>query len=70
MKKYILSGLIVALALILAVSIWPSGAEGYIHIDYVSRITSEDCFLCGGDGAQPWGEDNVGILDLNTFELL
>ena len=45
----------------------------YTHVDYVSAIQGE-CFLCG-DGSDPitshyWGEDNVGIINLNTFELL
>lgn len=45
----------------------------YIHVDYVSVLQGE-CFLCG-DGSDPitshyWGEDNVGIINLNTFELL
>ena len=46
----------------------------YTHIDFVSEITQEDCYLCG-NGSDPivnayWGEDNVGIVNLNTFELL
>jgi len=49
-------------------------AAKYEHIDYVSAIEQADCYLCG-DGADPltaayWGQDNVGILNLNTFEIL
>lgn len=45
--------------------------EEYEHIDYVSEITSEQCFVCGynSDSAH-WGEDNVAILNLNCFEML
>lgn len=43
----------------------------YEHIDYVSNITQEECFVCGtNNGYSYWGEDNVGIVNLNTFELL
>lgn len=42
--------------------------------DYVSSITEDDCFLCGaGKGKASysyWGEDNIGILNLNTLDLL
>ena len=46
----------------------------YEHNNYVSAIRQEECFLCGNDAdtliASHWGEDNVGILDLNSFEIL
>ena len=52
----------------------PQGTQGYEHIDFVSDLPQEDCFLCGDDGdssSSPyWGEDNVGIINLNTFELM
>ena len=46
----------------------------YSHDDFVSQIRQEDCHLCGED-ADPiisyrMDEDNVGILNLNTFDLL
>lgn len=48
--------------------------DPYEHIDFVSANTQEDCFVCGEHSdpltAARWGEDNVAILDLNTFELL
>lgn len=81
MKKIILSALAGALYMFLAifgmaafsVSQEPEPTE-YTHIDYVSELPQEDCFLCG-DGSDPitslyWGEDNVGIINLNTFELM
>lgn len=44
-----------------------------IENKYISALQGE-CFLCG-DGSDPiisnyWDEDNVGIINLNTFELL
>lgn len=49
-------------------------AREYIHIDYISELSQEECYLCGtvNDSiiASYWGEDNVGIVNLNTFELL
>lgn len=51
----------------------PVPAE-YVHTPYVSAITEEACFICseskGTLAELYWGEDNVGILNLNTFELL
>jgi hypothetical protein len=46
----------------------------YEHIPYVSDLSQEECFVCGENPNHPtssyWGEDNVGILNLNTFEVL
>ena len=46
----------------------------YEHIDYVSAITQDECFVCGNSTKGPvslhWGEDNVGIVNLNTFEMM
>ena len=46
----------------------------YVHTPYVSFITSEECFVCGeqeGSLAKLyWGQDNMGILNLNTFEFM
>lgn len=52
----------------------PPETQGYEHKDFVSDLPQEDCYLCG-NGSDPltslyWGEDNVGIINLNTFELL
>lgn len=77
--KYVLSAIGGAVAMFLALACIAHFANGeetakYEHIDYVSAIEQADCYLCG-DGADPlvsayWGQDNVGILNLNTFELL
>ena len=81
MKKCILSAIAGAAAmlaiLIVAANISavrePNQKE-YEHIDFVSTITQEDCFVCGTGSDFPasscWGEDNVAIVNLNTFEVL
>lgn len=76
MKKCIISAIAGALAMFVAILIvarlqgsqMPTATE-YEHIDYISAITSETCFVCSENGPYR-GEDNVGIVDLNTFELL
>ena len=76
MKKCIISAVAGALAMFVAILIvarlqgsqMPTATE-YEHIDYISAITSETCFVCSENGPY-WGEDNIGIIDLNTFELL
>lgn len=46
----------------------------YVHIPYVSTITPAECFMCGEQeesiAKAYWGEDNVGVLNLNTFEFI
>lgn len=46
--------------------------RNYEHIDYVSSIEKEDCYLCGGrtdhEASAYWGQDNVGLVDVNTFD--
>ena len=42
----------------------------YKHIDYVSAISEEDCFVCGEQESSYWGEDNLGLINLNNFDLL
>ena len=76
MKKYILSGLAGAgmmLAVLSLFSFIRKNTEGqpeeYQHINYVSAITSDECYVCSEQGLH-WGEDNVGIINLNTFKLL
>ena len=48
--------------------------EEYEHIDYVSYIVEAECYICGesGDTAASayWGEDNIGLINLNNFDLL
>ena len=78
MKKCILSAIAGALMMLVAIIIAAriSSAQKqipkeYEYIDYVSNITQEECFACGtNNGCSYWGEDNVGIVNLNSFELL
>lgn len=68
----------IALLLLLTACAAPATSEPasteYVHTPYVSTITAEECFICSESKATPtglyWGEDNVGLLDLNTFEVL
>lgn len=83
MKKCILSAIGGALAMLVCLIIIANISvareqkqekKTYEHIDYVSAITQDDCFICGTKDdpltAAHWSEDNVAILDLNTFEIL
>lgn len=74
MKKCILSALGGAAAMLLLLVLIANThhtkeVEEYEHIDYVSTITSCDCFVCSEQGPY-WGEDNVGLINLNNFDLL
>ena len=46
----------------------------YVHVDFESAITAEACFLCGEHkgsiGPSTWKPNNIGILNLNTFDIL
>lgn len=33
-------------------------------------VSPEDCRLCGKREENPWGQDNVGLISLNTFEMM
>ena len=80
MKRLIISALTGALCMLLVIVIMATHATrkeskpvAYVHVDYGSTLQGE-CFLCG-EGSDPitnlyWGEDNVGIINLNTFELM
>lgn len=79
MKKCILSALAGAgtmflLLLLIVKTHNAKGTKKYEHIDFVSITTESECYVCGDSGdytvSTYWGEDNVGIVDLNTFELL
>ena len=64
-----------ALMVLLTACSGPGATEteptAYEHIPYVSTITAEECFICGDtQSSLHWGEENVGILNLNTFEIL
>ena len=78
MKRCIISGVIGAVVMFVVLIVFANitatakneKIEKYEHIDFVSAIKKEDCFICGtGSDYSYWGEDNVAILNLNTFEL-
>ena len=76
MKRFLCTT--IALMLALTACAAPSTSEPeatkYIHTLYVSTITAEECFMCSESKTTPaglyWGEDNVGLLNLNSFEVL
>ena len=73
MKKFLC--LIFALTVLLTACAAPTASEPvpteYVHTPYVSAVSAEDCFVCGKDAPTQmyWGEDNVGILCLRTFQV-
>lgn len=74
MKKCVLSALAGAattflLLVLIANTHNTQGAEEYKHIDYISTITPGDCFVCSEQGPY-WGQDNVGLINLNNFGVL
>lgn len=48
-----------------------ASSRSYEHIEFVSAIEKEDCCLCGeaGELAAYWGQDNLGLVNVNTFEV-
>jgi len=48
--------------------------QGNAHQQYTSSTSKEDCWLCGnGSNGRLqcyWGEDNVAVIDLNTFDFV
>lgn len=73
MKRFLCTT--IALLMLLTACAAPDTSEPesteYLQIPYASTITAAECFICGTEQrCLYWGEDNVGILDLNTFELL
>lgn len=86
MKKCILSaiaGAVGILILLCCVTMFTTNKEQpqkgeeqikYEHEDFLSSISQENCFICGEHtdplAALCWQQDNIAILDLNTFEML
>lgn len=48
--------------------------QDQMRISFVSSIDKQDCFVCGEHSdpltAHYWNEDNIGIINLNTFEMM
>lgn len=61
MKRKLLVGLL-ALCLL-------SGCKAEKQKAPVSCAAVEDCILCTKTGAGPWGQNNVGLISLNTFDM-
>lgn len=81
MKKCVLSAIAGALAMLVTILIASNIGTAhnqepseYEHIGYVSTITEAECYVCSPTGdtvaSAYWGEDNVGIINLNNFDLL
>jgi hypothetical protein len=81
MKKYILSALIGAvcsLLILFAVTTIRTNQNNrdadFDYTDFESDISIEECFICSDNDRSIlsfyWGEDNVGIVNLNTLEIL
>ena len=81
MKKCILSALAGAIAMLIAIAVMATihtnkaqKPKDYEHIDYISNIAAEECYVCGKNAdtlaSAYWGEDNVGLINLNNFDLL
>ena len=75
--KRILCTTIALMVLLTACSTSPASntePTEYVHTPYVSTVTTDECFVCGeqeGSLAKLyWGQDNLGILNLNTFEFM
>lgn len=66
---------LLALSLFIIFSAHTGGTRrSHEFVDFTSTITKEDCYLCGArtdtDLAAYWGQDNVGIINVNTFEVM
>ena len=46
--------------------------KSYEHIKFTSEVTTENCAICGEHPDVPWawymGQENVAIVDVNTFD--
>lgn len=68
MKKAIIS---LAVIVILLQAGCSSQSSIYQEKHYTSTTSSEDCFLCNADKHKSsWGKNNVGIISLNSFEII
>lgn len=43
--------------------------EEQAKVEPAACVSKEDCFLCGLAEGEPWGQDNVGLISLSTFEM-
>ena len=66
---------VIIFVVMLALSLTGCGIEASVETepeDVISTVSAEDCFLCGNGAEEPfyWGQNNVGIINLNTFEVM
>ena len=51
----------------------PVSGNSYTHVSCISSIQQEDCRLCGNktgyDTDLYWGQDNLGLVNVNTFDI-
>lgn len=68
MKKVMF--VLIVLVLTLTGCLAGKSADGYFpDKHFESSVTPEECFICSPSTAH-WGENNVGIISLNSFEML
>ena len=72
MKRFTLALLVLLLPILAGCGTGQSAAQD-IEAEYSSNTSAEDCYLCGGgiESLIPgyWGQDNVALISLNTFEI-
>lgn len=75
MKRFVFPILFATLCILLALFVSnPHSAKQETPIGNYVSILKGDCYLCGNGSVTEtscfWGEDNVGIINLNTFDVL
>ena len=74
MKKFLFIFLTVLILILLGCGVEPHDHTADDSI-YHSDTATEDCYLCGNGAAKDgenllyWGQDNIALLSLNTFDL-
>ena len=72
MKRFTLALLVLLLPILVGCETRQSTAQDN-ETGYSSDTSTEDCYLCGGgiENLVPWywGQDNVALISLNTFEI-
>lgn len=72
MKKAIIVSAVLALWLTRCSAEMRSEPSTAVTEQVVSNVSPADCFLCGDGAEEPfyWGQNNVGIISLNTFAVM
>lgn len=73
-KKSVLFTLLCLLFILSACEASNRSQRTYQHINFTSTIEKEDCYLCGNRTdtalAPYWGQDNLGLVNMNTLEVI